>query len=166
MLKPMLQALVLADHIYKDAFTGKMVIAGTFNRVLFPGKALRETAEQARDNVEQPPGQPRKLEWHEVARMGSPFAYISLTEIRGTIPIELRYVDLDDNVVMMRVELSVTTRSPLDTAEIVVQLPPLPTPHAGVYALELLTENEPLGSHRVTAVEDHGPTQETGDDRT
>jgi hypothetical protein len=157
-LKPVLQALVLADHVYKDVFTGKMVIAGAFNQVHFTKRAPER-------GTEQPAGQPRKLEWHEVARMGSPFAYISLTEIRGTLPIELRYVDLEDNVVMLRMELSVVSKSPLATAEIVVQLPPLPTPHAGVYALELLTENEPLGSLRITAIEGKGPSQEIGEER-
>ena len=33
MPKPVLQALVLADHVYQDKTTGKMVIAGTFNRL-------------------------------------------------------------------------------------------------------------------------------------
>ena len=31
MPKPIVQALVLADHVYQDT-SGKMIIAGTFNR--------------------------------------------------------------------------------------------------------------------------------------
>ena len=35
MPKPLLQALILADHVYQDAQTGKKVIAGTFNQLFF-----------------------------------------------------------------------------------------------------------------------------------
>ena len=160
MPKPLLQSLVLADHVYKDQFTGKMIIAGTFNRILF----TKPTAEN-----EQPaetgelPGGARKMAWHEVCKAGSPFVYISLTDVRGEVPLELRYVDLEDNVALMSLEFRVQADSPLDTVESVVQLPPLPSPHAGVYAIELLADNEPLGSHRVTAVEMPSPDQKAGD---
>lgn len=101
------------------------------------------------------------LQPHEVSRAGSPFAYVSLTEVHGTIPLELRYVDLSDNVVLLRSEFSVRSDSPLETVEVMVQLPPLPTMHPGVFALELLSGTELLGSHRVTAVavEPPGPEQ-------
>jgi hypothetical protein len=89
----------------------------------------------------------------EICTVGSPWAYISLTEIHGTVPLELRYVDLSDNAVMLRVELPVKSNSPLDTVEVVVQLPVLPMPHPGTYALELLSNEEPLGAHRITADE-------------
>jgi hypothetical protein len=148
--KPVLQALVLADHVYQDKFTGKMVIAGTFNRVVFvrrqPGHEAQPPAEPAS------PDAPRVLQPYEVSRAGSPFAYVSLTEVHGTIPLELRYVDLNDNVVLLRTEFSVRSESPLNTVEVMVQLPPLPTLHPGVFVLELLSGNEPLGSHRVTAI--------------
>ncbi len=197
MPKPVLQALVLADHIYQDKFTGKMVIAGTFNRVVFvrrkaehgapppaellppldgpqrlqspgelPPPADGPRRRQPSDEPPPPPDLPRRLQPHEVSRAGSPFAYVSLTEVHGTIPLELRYVDLDDNVVVLRTEFSVRSDSPLNTVEVMVQLPPLPTLHPGVFALELLSGNEPLGSHRVTAVgvdppgPEHNPADE------
>ena len=115
-------------------------------------------------------GQPgdglRKLGPREICRVGSPWAYVSLTEIRGTVPLELRYVDLSDNVVMLRVELSVKSNSPLDTMEVVVQLPVLPMPHPGTYALELLSNDEPLGSHRIIVAEMPTPDQKTGEEKT
>ncbi|MGO8690295.1 MAG: hypothetical protein ACLQLG_11730 [Thermoguttaceae bacterium] len=160
MPKPVLQALVLADHVYQDKFTGKMVIAGTFNRVVF----VRRKVEPGAPPPAAPPALPdgsRVLQPHEVSRAGSPFAYVSLTEVHGTIPLELRYVDLSDNVVLLRSEFSVRSDSPLETVEVMVQLPPLPTMHPGVFALELLSGTELLGSHRVTAVavEPPGPEQ-------
>jgi hypothetical protein len=163
-LKPVLQALVLADHVYQDKLTGKMVIAGTFGRAYFVKAAAKQPAETSGAS-EQVAGQPRKLMWHEVARAGSPFAYISLTEIRGVVPIELRFVDLEENIVLIRAELSVTAKSPLDTAEFTVPLPPLPIPHAGIYALELLTNDEPLGALRVTAIEGPGPNQKAEEEQ-
>ncbi len=181
MPKPVLQALVLADHIYQDKFTGKMVIAGTFNRVVFVRRKAEHGAPpsaeplpppdgpqrlQPSDEPPPPPDLPRRLQPHEVSRAGSPFAYVSLTEVHGTIPLELRYVDLDDNVVVLRTEFSVRSDSPLNTVEVMVQLPPLPTLHPGVFALELLCGNEPLGSHRVTAigVDPPGPEHNPADE--
>lgn len=160
MPKPVLQALVLADHIYQDKTTGKMVIAGTFNRL---NVFKRDPA--AENKPEQQPVGPRKLGAAEICRVGSPWAYISLTEVRGSVPLELRYVDLSDNAVMLRVELSVKSGSPLDTTEVTVPLPVLPTPHPGTYALELLSNDEPLGSHRITVAEMPTPGKEPGEEK-
>lgn len=159
MPKPILQALVLADHVYKDALTGKMIIAGTFNQVFFTQPSTEaEQSDKNVENIEQAGA--RKMNWHEVVKAGSPFAYISLTNVRGEVPLELRYVDLDDNLAIICSQFCVRASSPLDTVEAVIQLPPLPTPHAGIYALELLADNEPLGSHRVTVQEMPTPNQE------
>jgi hypothetical protein len=158
-IKPVLQALVLADNVYQDKFTGKMIIAGTFNQLYF-AKVQEKPAEN------QPPAQPseqlpgqsfpaggRQLSWQEIHRSGSPYAYVSVTGIRDTVPLELRYMDLSDNTVLFLIKFSVKSDDPLKTVEAVVPVPPLPTPHPGVYVLELLFENEPLGSHRITATD-------------
>jgi hypothetical protein len=145
--KPVLQALVLADNVYQDKFTGKKVIAGTFNQLgFFESKAASPTPEES-------PGKLRPLAPHEVRRVGSPTAYISLTEIREPVELELRYVDLSNNAVLLAANLRAACDNPLNTVEAIVPLPPLPTPHAGGYALELLWDNELLGSLRITAVE-------------
>jgi hypothetical protein len=166
-IKPVLQALVLADNVYQDKFTGKMIIAGTFNQLYFT-KAHEKPAEnqpptqpfaQPPDQPSaQPPGLPfpaggRQLTWQEVHRSGSPYAYVSVTGIRDTVPLELRYLDLADNTVLFVIKFTVKSDDPLKTIEAVVPVPPLPTPHPGVYVLELLFENEPLGSHRITAID-------------
>jgi hypothetical protein len=194
MTKPILQALVLAEHIYQDAGTGKKIIAGTFNRVFFgrtkppqpeapPAKAADGTAPpvgypaapqppsgavaQGQQSAALPPappapqgppaqppaGQPRRLQKTDVLRAGSPFAFISLTDVHGQVPLELRFVDLANGGVLISTTFRVASDDPLATIEAVVPMPPLPTPHAGVYALELLSESEPLGSLRITAIE-------------
>jgi hypothetical protein len=162
--KPMLQALVLADHVYQDKATGKMVIAGTFNRLhVFKQDASCDIAIRPAQDAEQQPDGLRKLKQWEILKVGSPWVYVSLTELRGTVPLELRYVDLSNNVVILRFEFSVKSSSPLDTMEVAVPLPPLPTPHSGAYALELLSNDEPLGSHRVAVTDTPAPDQETAE---
>jgi len=151
-VKPILQALLLADRVYEDKTTGKRVIAGTFNQLtLIPG-ALR----------------PQEIEVDGVKRAmipgglhaGSPYAFVSLTEIHGTISCVLRYVDLQDNKVLMETEFQVSCDDPLHTVEAVLPMPPLPADKAGIHALELLCDDEPLGSLRIIVDE----RKETDDD--
>jgi hypothetical protein len=164
MPKPVLQALVLADHVYQDKSTGKMVIAGTFRQFnivkLRPpsGDSEKPAQDSGPQDAGQSSGELHKLSAQQICRVGSPWVYVSLTELRGAVPLELRYVDLRDNTVLLRAELSVnSSNNPLDTTELAVQFPPLPIPHLGTYALELLFENELLGSHRVTVSEMPAP---------
>ena len=142
---PVLQALILADHVYQDRDTGKKVIAGTFNVLRFsrPSPQAAETS----------PTVPRPLRPAEVMKAGSPMVYLSLTDVRGTMSLDLRYVDLADNEVLMRGKFQVQSEDPLRTVEAVVAVPPLPIRHPGAYALELLYEDELLGALRITAVE-------------
>jgi len=146
-LKPTLQALLLADHVYQDKDTGKKIIAGTFNVLhVSPRKPTSGDAPQPAE------GQ-RQMSVKEVRKVGSPTAFISLTEIREPTELELRYIDLSNNVVLIGAKLQVICRDPLSTVEAIVSLPPLPAPHPGVYALELLWNDELMGSLRITAVD-------------
>jgi hypothetical protein len=136
-LKPVLQALLLADKVYEDRSTGKYVVAGTFNQIsvgTIPGSRSEQGDRQSA------PGD---------RDLGSPCAFISMTEVRGETPLVLRYVDLNDHKLLMECPFSVRGTSPIDTYEVVVPLPKLPTPRLGVYALELLCNEELLGSWRV-----------------
>ncbi len=184
MTKPVLQALVLADHIYQDKITGKKIIAGTFNRVCFsrmkrppeqpgfapnfgeqaapppppPSSPFDSTSETAMPSfgptpIEGPPPGARRMTAADVQKAGSPYAFISLTDVHGTVPLELRYRDLLTGAILFGISFQVASEDPLDTVEAVVPIPPLPTPHAGAFALELLTRGEPLGALRITAVD-------------
>lgn len=123
-MKPVLQALVLADHVYVDAVSGKKVIAGTFSGLYsakFPWVLSRPT-----------------------------FAYISLTEAQqGTLSLELRYVNLTNDQVLMRSRFEVESEGPLSTVELISEVPPFPMPHPGAYAFELLWNDELVGSLRM-----------------
>lgn len=177
---PVLQAMLLADQVYQDRNTGKYVICGIFSAIFFVPKEVPKdegtsklddhSGESAAaggdssDDSRSPGGgssgggppepgsqKPEQIPLARLVKAGSPYAYISLTELRGSRKFELRYVDLVENTVLFATQFEVSCRDPLETIQITVPLPPLPIPHEGAYALELLCDGELLGSHRVIA---------------
>lgn len=143
-MKPVLQALLLADHIYQDVKTGKHVIAGTFNKMLLVKDGAKpQSVEIDGEEKQLVPGG---------LHLGSPYAYISLTEIHGKIECTLRYVNLEQDKAFFQTHFSIERANPLETVELVLPMPTLPLV-AGVHALELLCEDEPIGSHRVIVEE-------------
>ena len=80
---------------------------------------------------------------------GSPFAYLSLTEVRGPNSFVLQLVNLAEDTQLFRSDLRVDCPDPLLTVEMTVPLPPIAPTNAGIYALELLHINEILGSLRI-----------------
>jgi hypothetical protein len=143
-VKPTLQALLVADHVYTDKTTGKKIIAGVFHRIWFAKPKTIERSEEGKIEIKVPPGG---------MQAGSPFCYISLTEVRGSQKFTLRYVHLNEDKSIFSGEFQVNGSSPIETLEVVVPLPPLVAAQAGVFALELLWNDEPLGSHRISFVE-------------
>jgi hypothetical protein len=140
---PVLQALLLADRIYQDS-SGKHVIAGTFNRMVFvKGGAQLKTVEIDGEERQVIPGG---------VQVGSPYAYVSLTEVLGKVQCILRYVNLEQDRALFETHFSVENTDPLKTVELVLPMPMLPHV-AGVHALELLCNDEPIGSHRVIVEE-------------
>jgi hypothetical protein len=139
-VKPILQALVVADRVYTDGATGKKIIAGTFNQI--HKITVKSTIEERPDGskVFKVPGG---------MQMGAPFAYLNLTEIHNKVDLLLRYVELTDNKVIFQTTITVSAPSPLVNAEVVAPLPTLPVEPAGPYALEVLWNDEHLGSHRI-----------------
>jgi len=146
-VKPVLQALILADHIYEDIRTRKKIIAGTFTALHF-----KRTPPQAPPGDSDDPAAP-PAPIPGGAQAGSPWVYISMTDFVGDDEFVLRYVDLRDDTVVLGTEFRIKSDNPLQTIELCVPLPPLPTPHAGDFAVELLWKDEPLGSWRVSVNE-------------
>ena len=124
-IKPILQALLLAERVYFDGESGKGVIAGTFDSLspsVFPN------------------------EFRQVS-----YAYLSLTEVHGKVDLLLRYVDLKTNEILMQYgPVQVSANDPLSSVELRIGIPFLPMPHEGVFALEVYAADELIGSHRVT----------------
>jgi hypothetical protein len=124
--KPVLQALVLADQIYEDKLTGKKVIAGTFNCIWsasFPATLDRMT-----------------------------WAFIALTEVRSPIDLEIQFRRMaTQDVLLTSPKIPLSPESPLSTYELVMPVDRLPLPTPGIYSLDVLFEEEILGSLRITA---------------
>jgi hypothetical protein len=141
-VKPVLQALVLADHVYQDT-SGKKIIAGTFYGIKFSRKPpITE--------VELPDGS-KKLAVVGGMQSGSPYAYLSLTDVCTNTILSIQFVYLTKNVVLFKMDLKIECDNRLGTIEIVLPLPKLPIQEAGTYALEVICEGEIIGSSRITA---------------
>ena len=142
-MRPVLQALLLAERIYEDK-TGKKIIAGTFNKLRFKqdGAKPKTVVVEGEERLLIPGG----------AQAGSPSVYISLTNIRRTVTCILRYVSLEDDKPLLQIEFKIKCEDPLQTVEIAIPMPSLPC-IAGVHALELLCDDEPVGCHRVIVEE-------------
>lgn len=124
-VKPILQALVLSDHVYADQATGKKVIAGTFDSLWareFPAKLARTT-------------------WF----------YLSVTDVQGSVEFSLKYTDLSNNEVLLSAGFCLSSNDRLATRSLVCEIPPLPMPHPGAYAFEVFVGDEMLGSLRIVA---------------
>jgi len=148
--KPVMQALLLADHVYQDRATGKHVISGTFRtlNVVRRSEDTKSTEEdtQSPDSCGLVAKRPQ-----EVMQAGSPFVYFNLTDVHGEVHLVLRYVDLTTNEVLFQANVTVQSEDPLIPAEVFSPLPVLPVPREGPYALELLWDDEPLGYYRIVA---------------
>ncbi len=150
LVKPLLQALLLADHVYTDATTGKKIVAGIFHTIYLrhdaPEPITKEdgTTDEGKVTIRVPAAG---------LQAGSPFCYASVTEVRGEQTFKLRFVDLDDDSVLLECEFPVTSSNPLEIHEQVIPLPMLQITRPGSYAMELLWNDEQIGSHRVNVVE-------------
>jgi hypothetical protein len=143
-MKPVLQALVLAERIYQDYPSNKKIIAGTFNQ-WHVGPVPQPTP--------HPDGSGRML-IPGGTDPGCPSAYISLTDVVDGTKISLQFVDLTRNHVMFGVEIELRVQDRLATVEAVAPLPPIfrIATEPGVYTLDVVWEGEILGSHRVRVI--------------
>lgn len=135
-MKPVLQALVLAEHVFQDR-SGQMIIAGTFNGVVLRNPEVK-----------------RDKDGNELRRggeAGSPWAYISLTDVVNNTELELQFVSLTKNKVLFKTNLRIECHDRLATIEMRVPLPRLPIVESGTYAFEVVYNGEILGSSRITA---------------
>ncbi len=158
-MKPVLQALVLADRVYQDV-TGKKIIAGTFNTYWF------STKPQVRE-IAGPDGK-KQRQIIGGTHAGSPFAYISLTDVCDGTKLELQFVDLTRNRTLFGTAGIINNPQRLSAIELIFALPVLPIQHSGMYAIEVICEGEILGSYRITAknLDEKGTGAENGDSGT
>lgn len=179
MAVPILQSLLLADHVYRDHATGKHVICGIFSTIYFtpnqqpaapqqPGHSGAAPEQAGNGNGHGPTGGPggagvprspgqdppqKQQSIQSLIQAGSPYVYFSVTELTGRKAFELRYVDLHSNQSLFQMEVTLESDDPLKTIEVTLPLPRLPLValEERSYALEVLCEGQLLGSHRVLA---------------
>jgi hypothetical protein len=141
-VKPVLQALVLADRVYQEV-SGKKIIAGTFSGYRFSKKP--PIAEIAR-----PDGTKQRVMVGGM-NIGSPSAYVSLTDVCDSTVIQIQFLNLSKNIVLFGNELTLSNVDRLQNIELILPLPVLPISEPGVYAIQVICEGEILGSWRVIA---------------
>ena len=151
MSKPILQAMVLADHVYQDRSTGKYIIAGTFSRVNMVPPLVEQKQEDGPAS-----NQPKKMTG-SITRAGSPYLYLGLVEVHGKISLKLKFVDLSDGDVLFVMNFEVASVDPLALGEYSVPVPMLPLKQPGTYSLDLLHNEEILGSWRILAKQEDNP---------
>lgn len=145
-MKPILQALVLAERVYSEA-TGKKIIAGTFNRVF-----LEKKKPPAPGAPPQPAPDPNVL--RPGSDPGCPAAYVSLTDVIDGTEIALQFVNVSkNNQVLFEAPAKIKCDDRLATVEMAFALPPLGRciTEGGTYSLDIVWRGEILGSHRIVA---------------
>jgi hypothetical protein len=150
-MKPVLQALVLAERVYQDV-SGKKIIAGTFNQINIGPTSIPQP-EQLPDGTQRhflPAG----------TDPGCPVAYVSLTDVVDGTEITLQMVNVSKNLVLFQVGVRIASNDRLATVEIVAPLPPMSmfVRELGVLSLDIVWQGEILGSHRLVVRELNPPT--------
>jgi hypothetical protein len=140
-VKPILQALVLAERIYIEK-TEKKIIAGTFNQInIAQTRPMQVQLPDGSTQTVQPAGYDP----------GCPWIYISLTDVIDDTGLTLQFVNVAKNEVIFQTSFAVKSPSRLTTIEIVAALPPMAVlaKEVGDFSFDLLWSGEILGSHRL-----------------
>ena len=144
-MMPVLQALVIAERIYTDD-VGRKIICGTFNEIRLSDSSVAQ-------QVEGPDG--TKLHTLQGgADVGSPSAFLSLTDVVDGTELKLQMVNLTKNEVMFHVGVKIEKAHRLATVEMVLPLPATSifATEPGTLSLEVVWKGEILGSARITVV--------------
>lgn len=144
-MKPVLQALVVADRVYRDGQTGKSIIVGTFSQIV---TGVPSVTKQTDDK-----GQESHF-FHGGMQPGSPWAYICLTEVRGRLPLQIRLVDYQTHEAILAFGFEVECDNPLISLEYAIPLPMLPISNPGVYGIEVSCDDGiALGTWKINVIE-------------
>ena len=148
----------MADHVYTDRASDQKIIAGVRRKIRFYKESIDN------EEVAPKPETPEKSIVQGGVTLGGPslFIYISLTEIYGQQDFLLRYVNLDTDLARFEKSISVVSKDPLEVIEAVYPLPQLPIGADGVFAVELVWEDETLGAFRILFEEVEKPNSNGG----
>jgi hypothetical protein len=128
---PRVVALLLADHVYRDGTSGKHVVAGTFNHLEAPSLPTTFT--------------------------GPVCVFAALLGLREPSAMQVSLVEPgSDEVLLGPLAFQVGADDSGLTVEFALQLPPLPLPRAGRYAIRLSSGSGTLGETPLHVVERAG----------
>ncbi len=117
-MKPQARTILLADQVYRDAETGKCIIAGTFNRI----------------------GADRFPAIHPSASL-----YVNLTDFVGKAELKVRLSSDSSGMSLGEKAFPVESVHRLGSCEVIVRLSNLTFPEPGKYSLEVYCDDEYLG---------------------
>jgi len=124
-MKPIVLAMIIADHYYRDSNTGKSIITGTFNSI----------------NCSDFP-----------TKHGNCAIYISLTDIATSGAVKLIFRKVDGDFTMNLPEWEVEAPSERHSiVEIGGNIAGLPFPDEGIYEFIVMWNNEEICSRRLIA---------------
>ena len=107
----------------------------------FAGRAKQTTFQSASELV------------RAVSSAGSPYLYFALTGMHGNIPLKVCFVDLANSNNLFEIAFGVTSADPVAVSEYVIPMPRLPITGPGTFSLDLLYDDELIGSWRLFVAE-------------
>lgn len=122
---PTLVAILICDQVIDDRMTNKKSAIGLFNAIV--AQAL-----------------PSQI--HQMAVM------VTMTEVNGKTPLEVRLVRDSDNQVILQTQGHVESPNPLAMLDLVFNMQGVALQSAGQYAFEVLSSGELLGRRRFSVV--------------
>ncbi len=148
MHKPMVQAMVLADVVYRDAETGKHIIAGTFSKLgVFEKEENLEHRTFPDSEIK-----PDDVSYaREVRQCGSPYLYFAVTDLPAgqSNKFVTRFVNLADHSTIFEAHFQIATTEDFDRLDVFEFALPLPS----MNGIELIRRLSRLG---MTIGEDRG----------
>ena len=128
---PLVNALVLADKVYRDGASGKFIIAGTFNEIRAPKFPTR---------------------------LVGAALYVNLSDFRGEHRLSLQFVALSDGGKRLgeSSQVPIKQTDPLAHTELCINLPHLGLEKPGLFAIELLWDGHYLNACKFNAVLEEG----------
>ncbi len=129
--RPVMQAMLIADHAIREIGTNKVTLVGIFDRIF---------------------GETFPLQW------GHPLAiYARVTDAEGDYPIRLELVRLDDEQTIARLDGRALIQSRLQSTELVFIVGPVDFERPGTYEVNLFADLRWVGSARLFVVQQNQP---------
>ena len=128
-MKPQSRTIILADQVYRDADTGKCIIAGTFNRI--EAESFPATHPQAA-------------------------LYLNLTDFIGQVQLRVRLTRDQNGEALAERAFPVESTDRLGACEVIVRLTNLGFPEPGRYSFEVYAGDDYLGHMPIDLVKSRG----------